>query len=229
MLKAILNYQETDKKLYAIEKEIAESEANKLYRKLRTFLKTAPEKVDALDAKANSLRAMSQELMQKYEQLELLLADFANIEELIAGGADISFYKKKAQSVAEQVKKLKADIRSLTENIQATDEEYKTLKKKVKAATKQYETAKEEYDKVKSAVEKERTEYKTQLEEQAKQIEESVLNRYLTKRKEGTPFPIVAQIVGERCPICGMELPVAARGNLSKGVECESCHRILFN
>lgn len=227
-LQALLQYQTIDQKLFKIDNDLAKSETYQKYAKLRKFLKAAPEKVDALEAKATFMRAEVAEYTKQYEQVESTLSDFENLEELVNDGADISFYKKNAQSIVDKLKKLKADIAALTENIQATDEEYRTLKKKVKAAQKQYAAAEEEYKAAKKAVEEERGGYQTQLTEAAKSVEESVLARYLTKRKEGTPFPIVGEILNGRCPVCGMEPPIAAQGKLAEGIECDSCHRIIF-
>ena len=119
-LQAILTYQELDRKLFKLENELAESEERKKYVKLQKFLKTAPEKLDALEVKAVSLQAEAEKLAQKYEQTEATLGDFDNLDELISGGADVSFYKKKAQSVAEQLRKLKAAMNALAEEIKAT-------------------------------------------------------------------------------------------------------------
>lgn len=227
-LQALLIYQQIDQKLFKIDNDLAKSETYQKYAKLRKFLKAAPEKVDALEAKAAALKAEAAELAKQYEKVEATLGDFENLEELINSGADISFYKKNAQSIVEKLKKLKADITALTANIQATDEEYQTLKKKVKAAQKQYAPAEEEYKAAKKAVEGERNTYQTQLTEAAKSVDESMLARYLTKRKEGTPFPIVGELISGRCPVCGMEPPIAAQGKLTSGIECDSCHRIIF-
>ena len=104
-LQAILNYQEIDAKLYKLEREIAGSEERKEYVKLKKFLETAPEKLDALEVKATSFKTEAQELAKKYAQLEETLKDFENLDELVTGGADIAFYRKKAQLIAEQIKK----------------------------------------------------------------------------------------------------------------------------
>ena len=108
MLQAILNYQEIDRKLFKLENELAESEERKKYAKLRKFLKTAPEKLDALETKANALSAEATQVSKKYEQTANMLSDFDNVDELITGGAEISFYKKKAQSIVESLRKIKA-------------------------------------------------------------------------------------------------------------------------
>ena len=227
-LQAILNYQEIDRKLFKLENELAESEERKKYVKLQKFLKTAPEKLDSLEAKASALKAETEALLKKYEKAEASLGDFDNLDELVASGADVSFYKKKAQSVYDALKKLKAEISAITENIKATDAEYQKLKKQVISAQKQYGEAQEAYKAVKSAREDERKEIETALAQTAKEVGEELLSRYQTKRKEKL-FPVVGELYAGRCPYCSMEPPIAAQSRLPSGVDCDNCHRILFS
>ena len=226
-LQAILKYQEVDGKLFKLENELAESEERKKYAKLRKFLKTAPEKLDALEMKAATLKGEAAALTAKYEQIEATLKDFENLDELVSGGADIAFYKKKAQSVFEQLKKLKADINAVIASVKATDEEYKELKKKVIAAQKQYDGAKKAYEELEATKVSERDAIKAELSKLEKGIDGTMLSRYQVKRKE-IPFPIVVQAVGTRCPFCSNEFSIVARGKLAGGVECEMCKKIVF-
>lgn len=227
-LQAILQYQEIDRKLFKLENELAESEERKKYVKLQKFLKTAPEKLDSLEVKATSLKAEAESVVKKYEQAEAALSDFEHIDELVESGADVSFYKKKAQSVYEQLKKLKAEIGALTENIKTTDAEYQKLKKQVIAAQKQYGEAQEAYKAVKASKEGEKKEIETALAAAAKEVGEELLARYQTKRKEKL-FPVVGELYSGRCPYCSMEPPIAAQSKLPTGVDCDNCHRILFS
>ena len=226
-LQAILSYQAVDAKLYELDKVLAESEERKKYVKLQKFLKTAPEKLDSLEVKATSFRVEADALAAKYEQVEATLNEFSNLEEMIKDGADIGFYKKEAQKVAEQLKKLRAEINALSANIKATDEEYQKLKKQVISAQKQYGEAAEKYKEVKGAQEAERTELEKQLKALAKDIPPAVIERYNVKRKEKI-FPVVGEAKNGRCWFCGMEPRIAAQSKLADGIECDNCHRFLF-
>ncbi len=228
-LQAILNYQEVDTKLYKIERELAGCDERKEYVKVKKFLETAPEKLDSLDVKATSLKTQADELVKKYETTEETLKDFEHLDELVGGGADIAFYKKKAQSIVDQLKKLKAEINALAANIKETDAEYQKLKKQVISAQKQYAEVSEKYKAVKAAREAERKEIEAELAKIAKDVPEKMLEVYQTKRKERV-FPVVGQLTGNRCPYCSMEPPIAARSKLTGGgvIECDNCHRIIF-
>ena len=60
-----------------------------------------------------------------------------------------------------------------------------------------------------------------------KEVDGEMLARYQTKRKEKL-FPVVGELYGGRCPFCSMEPPIAAKSKLPQGVECDNCHRIIF-
>ncbi len=227
MLQAILNYQEIDRKLFKLENELAESEERKRYAKLRKFLKTAPEKLDALETKAQALTAQSQALTKKYEELAEKLGDFDNLDELIEGGADVSFYKKKAQSVVDNLKKVKADLIALQNSVKETADEYQKLKKQVISAQKQYAEAEEGYKAVENSKKDEKDAILKELAEAEKAVNADILARYKVKRKEKL-FPIVGELYSGRCPFCSMEPPLIAKSNLANGIECDHCHRIIF-
>ena len=228
-LQAILNYQEVDSKLYKLERELIGSEERKEYVKLKKFLETAPEKLDALEAKATSLKTEAQELTKKYTALEETLKDFEHLDELVTSGADIAFYKKKAQSIVDQIKKLKADLSNLTASVKTTDAEYQKLKKQVITVQKQYVDAAEKYKTVKTSRDGEKKELEEQLAKLAKDVPTKLLETYATKRKEKI-FPVVGEIAGNRCPFCSMEPPLAAINKLTGGatIECDNCHRLIF-
>ena len=229
-LQAILNYQEVDAKLFKLERELAGSEERKEYVKVKKFLESAPEKLDALEMKAQSLKAEADELVKKYEQLEDTLGDFENLDELVTEGADIAFYKKKAQMKVDQLKKMKADLNALVANVKATETEYQKLKKTVIAAQKQYADVSEKYKAVKAAKDPEKKTLEGEIAKLEKEVPATLLELYKMKRKEKI-FPVVGELVGTRCPFCSMEPPLAARNKLTGGatIECDNCHRIIFS
>ncbi len=230
-LQAILNYQQVDAKLYKIEQELSGSKERKEYAKVKKFLEAAPEKLDALEAKAKSYRAVAEELAKKYEQLEETLKEFDHIDELVTEGADVSFYKKKAQSLVEKIKKIKMELTALVAAVKETDEEYKKLKEQVLGAEKMWAKVKAAYSDLKAQVEEKKAPLKAELAGLVGEVPAEMLEIYNTKRKEKI-FPVVGKVVGNRCPYCSMDLSISARGKLAGGgwIECEthSCSRILF-
>lgn len=228
-LQAILAYQEEDKKLYALERELAGCPERKDYIKRKKFLEAAADKLDAFDAKAVQLKNEARELTKRYLRTEDTLKDFANLDELVEGGADIAFYKKSALSLSDELKKIKSELAALTAAVNSTHEEYQKLKKQVIAMQKQYKESFEKYNAVKASKEGERREIEGKLAELKKGIPEDVMEKYRTKRKEKV-FPVVGKLKDNRCPFCSMQPPLAAMSKLTGGgvIECDNCHRILY-
>ena len=226
-LQTMLKYQEIDGKLFKLERDLAGSEERKEYVKVKKFLEGAPEKLDALEVKATAFNAEVEALVKKCEQFEGMIADFENVNELVSDGADIAFYQKKVQSVLEQIKKLKAELTTLTASIKETDVEYQKLKKQVIAVQRQAPEISEKYKALKTSQDSERKQIEAQLATLAKEIDPKLLASYNTKRKEKL-FPVVGQLYGGRCPFCSMEPPLAVRSKLAEGIECDDCHHIIF-
>ncbi len=228
-LQAILKYQATDRKLFLVDKELRESEERKEYAKYKKFLEKAEEKLDALDAKATALRTEAVELSKKYLATEETLKEFDHLDELVEGGADIAFYKKKALALSDKLKKIRSELSALEATIKETSEEYQTLKKQVIAAQKKYAEANEKYKALKASRQDEITAIEAELAELAKDVSEEVLAKYKTKRKEKI-FPIIGKLNGNNCPFCSMDLPIVAINKLAGGstIDCESCHRVIY-
>lgn len=225
----LIKYQEADSKLLKIEQEMANSEERKKYVQTKSFLTKAPEKLDQLENKAQELLALLDRLNNKYSELVETLKDFEHLDELVEGGADITFYKRNAQSIADGLKSLKSEIANLTSAVKDASDEYQTLKKKVIVAQKQYPEYQKEYQDYKKGKQSEVEAIKNELEGIAKDLDPDVLKKYQAKRSERI-FPIICQLNGDRCSKCGMELSIAGKEivNSGKVIECENCHRFLF-
>ena len=229
MIQAILHYQQIDQKLFKLERELASCDERKEYVKLKKYMENAEEKLDSLETKAAALKSEAIELSKRYLAAEETLKEFEHLDELVEGGADIAFYKKKAQAVLEQMKKIRADLTALTKNIDDTSAEYQDLKSKVIENQKKYVDAKAKYKAAKDSRADEKAAIEAELAKAAKAVDEGLLSVYLTKRQEKL-FPVVGQLNDKRCPFCSMDVPIASQSALSGGgtIECEHCHRIIY-
>lgn len=225
----LLKYQETDEKLLKLERDLGNSEERKNFVQSKSFLTKAPEKLDALEAKAVELAALVKELNNKYEEIAETLSDFDHIDEMVDGGADISFYKKNVTQISDRLKSIKADVASLTKAIKDADEEYRQMKNKTIEMQKQYSESSEAYKKLKEGLQGEALAVKKELDALKKDIEPEVMKKYEIKRSERI-FPILCAEKSGRCSKCGSELSLAGKEKISSGivVECDNCHRILY-
>ena len=225
----LLKYQETDEKLLKLERDLGNSDERKNYVQAKSFLTKAPEKLDALEAKAVELAALVSELNKKYAEIAETLSDFDHIDEMVDGGADISFYKKNVTQISDRLKSIKAEVSSLTKAIKDADEEYQQMKKKTIDMQKQYSESTEAYKKLKESLQIEALAVKKELDALKKNIEPEVMKKYEIKRSERI-FPILCAENGGRCSKCGSELSLAGKEKVSSGsvVECDNCHRFLY-
>lgn len=226
----LLLYQQKDSELLKIEQEIASSEEYKRYRQAVSFMDSASKKLDQLDARSKEILNRIDSLNASYEELAETLKDFDNLDELVESGADLSFYQRNASSISERLKALKAEIAALVTNAKETNEEFQTLKKKVIETQRSSAEISQAYKDFKTAKQKSKDEVTKELEKLAEGIDAEVLHKYKSKRSERI-FPIICEIVNDRCSKCGIELSIADKDKMSSGkavVECENCHRFLY-
>ena len=228
-INSLLKYQTVDSKLLKIEREAASSEEWKNYSQAKSFLTKAPEKLEAMDAKAREMQLALEKLNKKYEEIFETLKDFENLDELVEGGADISFYKKNATQIGDKLKSIKSEINALVKVIKEADEEYQTLKKKTISVQKQYAEYSAIYQEYKKTKLAEMEEIKKELKKLAADLKPEVLKSYDTKRSERI-FPIICPVQNDRCSKCGMELSISGKEKIAGGevTECENCHRFLY-
>lgn len=225
----LLKYQEADSRLLKVEQKLNSSDERKKYMQSRSYLTKASEKLDQIEAKAQELKNNIDRLNTKYSELAETLKDFDNLDELVEQGNAISFYKRSAQSLADDLKALKGEINSLTAAIKEQVDEYQTLKKNVIAAQKEYPKLQAAFKAYKDSVQTEADEINKELKQLAKDIDADILKKYQAKRSERV-FPILCKLNGDVCPMCGTSLSIAEKESaaLGKVIECENCHRFLY-
>lgn len=226
--KELLEYQKVDGTLRKIEMEIASSEERKKYMQARKVMKTALEKLDALDRHAAELIRLRDELAARAEEASKGLEEYDDVDELLEGGADVGFYKKNAQALLERLRTVKSELSKLLGEIDGVAAEYKKLMEQGKQANKIYKENKEKAEKIEASHAGEVKEIKAKLDEIARGIAPKVLEYYKNKRKEGI-FPVVVQLNDWMC-VCGVELPLLHRSELAGGnmIECEHCRRLIY-
>ncbi len=228
-IEKLLKYQAEDSKLLQIEREAANSEEWKNYSQAKSFLTKAPEKLEAMDAKARELTSALEKLTKKYDEIAETIKDFESLDELVEGGADISFYKKNVAQITDKLKSVKSEINALVKSVKEADEEYQTLKKRTISVQKQYTEYSAKYQEYKKGKLAEMEAVRSELKKLSGGIDAEVMKRYEVKRSERI-FPIICAVKNDRCSKCGMELSIVGKEKINGGevTECENCHRFLY-
>ncbi|MCM1438953.1 MAG: hypothetical protein NC131_07050 [Roseburia sp.] len=225
----LLLYQEKDSELLKIEQEIANSDERKKYAQTKSYLNKASEKLDKLEAQSQAILTHLDALNKRYGEISETLKDFDHLDDLVEGGADLSFYQRNLSQLIEKIKTIKGEIAELTASAKEATEEYQAMKKKVIAAQKQYPELHAAFQEFKKSKQAETDKITADLKGIAEAIDPEVLRKYQAKRSERI-FPIICEIKADRCSKCGIELSIADKEKVSAGkvVECENCHRILY-
>ena len=228
VLQDLLEYQKVDARLREIEQSISLSDVRRKFIQAKKFMESAREKFEAQDKRAQDLKNLRDDLARRSEEIGRQIAEYADLDEMVDEGGDVSFYKKNAQTLLDRLRALKGELQKLTADISATAEEYERFKKQGVQMQKQYKEYKEKYDALKAEHAEEVKEINAKLAAIAGKLPHETLKKYQQKRKERI-FPIIVPLSGDRC-VCGMDFPLAQQGKLAGGnvVECENCHRFVY-
>lgn len=224
----LLEYQKVDAELRKIEQELAGSAERKKFMQAKKFMESAADKLEAQDKRAVELKHAVQQLTARFKEMNTAISEYAAVEEMVEGGGDIAFYKRSAQSLADSLRLLKAELNKLISEIEAASEEYKRMKEQTISMQKQYKEYNEKFKAVKGERAAEVEEINARLCKIGEKIPKELLEKYKQKRKEHI-FPVVAPLTNGRC-ICGMDFSIVQQGELSGGgvVECEHCRRFIY-
>ena len=150
VLQDLLEYQKVDARLREIEQGIASSDVRKKFMQAKKFMESAREKFETQDKRAQDLKRLRDDLIRRAEEIGKQIAEYADLDEMVDEGGDVSFYKKNAQALLDRLRGLKAEMQKLTADITATAEEYERFKKQGALMQKQYKEYKEKYDALKA-------------------------------------------------------------------------------
>lgn len=230
MIKNLLEYQKVDTELREIEISLKQSEERKKASSAKNFLNGANESVAKLDQRAEELVGKFNASLKLLNQLEDEVKEYEGIDDMDED--QLSYVKKKAQALTEEINNLTSAIDGLSKEIESVLKEFSQLKADIKKAKAQYSEYGPKYNELKASKEDEINKIQARLKKLETGIDAEVLEKYKQRRKDKI-FPVLneAQEMSKHAYCrCGTELSLTDYGNLKNGniVECDSCHRLLY-
>ncbi len=227
-LQDLLEYQKLDGELRKIEMELNATEEKKKLSQAKVVMRNAEMRIAAQDKRAVEIRHLRDSLIARVEETSKAISEYSEVEELVEGGGDVSFYKKSAQQLLDKIRALKQELNKLLAEVEQLSAEYKKLMEQGKQMNKQKKEYAEKYKQVQAKYADRIEELNKKMEETAKKIPPEILDRYKLKRTEKV-FPVLVPLAGDMC-VCGMDLPLAQRNRIAGGniIECENCHRFIY-
>ncbi|MCD8201183.1 MAG: hypothetical protein LUD47_03845 [Clostridia bacterium] len=230
-IEEILNYQDKEKELRAIEHEINSTPERKNFVQARSQLARVQEELKQLDNRAAQMLSSQARIVDEIKSVEEQLGEFDNLEELVESGADVSFYKKNAQKLAAQIRAMRTDEQKICAEVKKIMERMDALRKETIPLQKSFNgEISEAYRKMVAARQPDRDRIQSEMKEIRKGIDPELMRKYEVKLSEKV-FPIVVPLTGGRCSGCGTELTISAKEKIkAKGfIECENCGKLLYS
>lgn len=230
MIEKLLQYQEVDASLKAIENDLKKSDEFKKYARAVMFLKTVAESKAQIEAKATSLVAAMDGLEARLNALENEKKEFENTDDA-KKEETFAFLKKKSQELSARFGPIEEELDALLKEMNALADQYKDLMDKTRNMLSQQDEYKAKYEALSATRDAEKAKIRKELEKIAKDIPEEYMKKYKEKRKD-PKFPIVYELGDndKHCPACGTELSQLELSRLKteKMIECENCRRLIF-
>ena len=231
--KLIVEYQELDKNLKAIEDELNGSEVAKKYLVARKFLSTVKESLSDLDKKA---QVATDSYNASVKELESLVSSAKELESSLDGcetEEEIEYLKKKYQDASAKISLAEQKVNALSKEMTDLYNEYRKLGQQNKVMKEQYDEFAPKLDELKNSKKDEVQKLRAELKALEGKIDKTLMEKYLTRRKD-KKFPIVFGLDLSKklnyCPFCATSMPMTFMEELSSGEikECESCHRLIY-
>ena len=230
-LAKILEYQEIDLELSDVEKKFHDSPVRKEYVVNGKKLSLFSDNVTRYEAKAKELL---DEYKQATDQKSALMEEKTQIENSINECEDevgAKYLKDQNKAIISKLDKLVADCEDLSNKISALLSEYSAYTKEVKLAKENYLKVKPEYEKLSEEINAKKEQIYKRLQEKEKEIDSEVMEKYKLKKKEQPSQKILYKCEGDFCAYCNQELSGLAKSKLNEHnvIECENCHKLLYN
>ncbi len=231
--KLIVEYQEIDKNLKAIEDELNGSDVAKKYLVARKFLSSVKETLSELDKKAQSLTDGFNLAVSELESSIKSAEELGSTVENCQSEEELEYFKKKYSSACDKVNACQQKVDALSKEMAELYKEYGKLGQQNRIMKAQFDEFAPKLEELKNSKKEEVQKLKSQLKKLEEKIDSVLMEKYTIRRKD-KKFPIVFGLDFSKkmnyCPFCATSLPISFIEDLGLGniKECESCHRLIY-
>lgn len=231
--KLLLEYQEIDKGVKAIEDEVLKSEEAIKYLTARKFLNSANETLTNINVKAEQLLSRQNSLYEEFNNLTKQATELAKSVDKCKKEEELASLKKKFDEIYNSINAKESELLSVRKEMEDLYKEFFKLANKRKEMKEQYDLNKPLYEAKKESKKGEINELKVKLDKIKVDIPENLMQKYNDRRKDNK-FPILYKISNpmsqRNCPRCMTGLSTLTLTALSNGElqECDTCHTLIY-
>lgn len=229
-MEKMLEYQEIDKQLFQIQKQLGMSNSKKSTDSIQNEMSKLSNQIAEIENKAKRHYEIFNELQTQIEKnlknVEIL--NNQKIDALDEKGLDN--FQEKSNIVKKNITILEQNMLSLQKSIQKELEEYAKLNSQLKSMIESNNVLKVQKEEKSKELEPQIEELKNKLSTLQKSLDKNLFEKYL-KRRNDNMMPVFVPLQNDRCGYCRMSLPVATVKKIQDGdmVECEQCRRYIFD
>ena len=225
----ILEYQNLDRDMYAIEKKLKENENKKKANELYDNMKNAQARSYKLEEKASSILSELEKVKKQYQIQEDKMKEFLSKELEGLSKDEVVRLSQLKDKLNQNIQILEKNLASLAESMNAVLSEFNKSVKIINTSKEQYAKHKEAYDEDVKQTDCEKAKIADKLKALSVDIDPKIMEAY-TKRRRENVFPVVVPLKGNSCGGCHMELPFANLTKLNEEgiLSCEHCRRIIY-
>jgi len=229
--KEMLTYQDLDKELNRIERELRKNDYFIKRKKLKAMQADYEDKLTKLDQKALELKnqlAAARALMQKITNF--ILEQNKEITE-VESESELNYMSKKLAENMEALASVENDIKRILKEGEEVARNFEAISAELPKIIAGIKKCNEEFAKATEAAKPRVTEIKQQQAELRKLINPALFDKY-KKLSESQIHPVFVPLQdGVRCGGCRMEMPRGVVESKMQGngyMVCEHCGRIIY-
>lgn len=228
LIENLLKYQSKDAELKKMEDEFNQIEIVVQYRKLTRFLKNSSVTRGEIEKKAEAILKRYNLLNAEINQLQAELQEYFDEIDNCTDESMLEYLNKKFSETERKVNLCASDIDNLTKELVDCKKEDDDFLREYKANLSKYNEIKEDYSKILKSYSDKMNPIKAELLAIEKDIDPSYMKKY--KEKRFKKFPVVREVVSDKCPLCRTKFSAAFYQDLSAGQikECETDYCKIF-
>ncbi len=228
----ILEYQNIDRELIAIENDVAKSKERAAFVGAKSKLEAATAAVGRLSHEATELLAGYAKLSARADALKARLDEFDGLLDDIADMNEADYYLRQIDSVNDEIAALEKEVARDSERIDAIGAEYKKTWEAGRKASDAYKEATAAFNAFAAKVQPRMAELKAGLKELEGSVPPEFMSAYKSLRAaKKTPAFVAYKPESGTCGRCFMEVSGATKSKLKNPgdyAECPNCRRILY-
>lgn len=227
-MQKIFEYQELDRKLRSIEKELNNNEDRVKGKKLDFLKKDTASKLAQNNERAGEIEILLAKYKNDYEQLNAMVLEYKQAFSEMEDGDELGYLKRKISALYDQIATAQRECKALMTESQNIVDSSKELLAKLPKIEAQLKQCLDNFQVIVKEKQPQVKQIQSQLAVLEKEIDSDTIKIYKQIRSQNV-FPVFTKIDGNRCGTCRMNLSANTLDQLEKNgkVKCEHCNRII--